>query len=109
MLKAEGVSGCAGFYRNIQANLAGNDLPVSTALTVVVKPLSVLTGTVTGALVPTGGASSVLVASGAGVVAGRFRGVAGFGVGAGAMVGRATMKADESVGTRFVGQELFSL
>lgn len=97
-----------GLYRNIQANLAGNVLPVSTALVVVVvKPLWVLNGSVTGALVSSGGASGVMVASCVGVVAGRVSCTVGFG--ADGIVGRGTTGADERVGTRVVEQESLSL
>ena len=51
-----------------KANLTGKILPVSTALTVVTKPLWVLTGSVTGAVVSTAG---VMVVSGASVATGR--------------------------------------
>lgn len=73
----------------------------------VVKPLWVLTASVTGALVSTGGTSGVMVASCAGDVAGRVSCTVGFG--AGGMVGRGTTGADESVGTRFVGQQPLGL
>lgn len=73
----------------------------------VVKPLWVLTDSVTGALVPAGSTSGVMVASGAGRVAGRVS--CAVGVGADGMVGRGATGAEERVGTRFVGQEPFSL
>lgn len=97
-----------------KANLTGNILPVSTGLTVLMKPLWVLTGSITGAaVVSTGGGTVVTdtggtVVSGAAVVTGRL----GSSVGSGRVartVGRCTMGVVGTVGSDFVGHGPFTL
>lgn len=99
-----------------KANLTGNILPVSTALTVVKKPLWVLTGSVTGAVVSTGATvvtntGMMVVVSGATVVAGRVGCTVGctVGSGSGGGVGTSTTGAVGTVGSDFVGHGPFSL
>lgn len=88
-----------------KANLTGNILPVSTALMVVMKPLWVLTGSVTGAVVSTGATvvtnTGMMVVSGATVVAGRVGSTVGSG--RGGSVGRCTTGGVGTVGSDFVG------
>lgn len=89
---------------NIQANRAGNVLPVSTAPAMVVKLLRVLTVSVAGVLVSNGGAALGRMA---GSWVGRAAGRVGCTVGLGAdeMVERGITGADEMV----VEKEPFSL
>lgn len=91
-----------------KANLTGKILPVSTAPMVVMKPLWVLTGSVTGAVVSTTG---VMVVSGADVATGRVccTGGSGGDGGGGGRVGRSTMGAVGTVGCGFVGHGPLSL
>ena len=90
-----------------KANLTGNILPVSTGLMVVMKPLWVLTGSVTGAVVSTGATvvttSGVTVVIGAAVVAGSV------GSGRAGRVGRCTTGVGGTVGYDFAGHGPFSL
>lgn len=58
-----------------KANLTGNILPVGTGLTVVMKPLWVLTGSVTGVVVFPGGTA----VTGGTALAGRVGRIAGSG------------------------------
>lgn len=95
-----------------KANLTGNILPVSTALTVVKKPLWVLTGSVMGAVVSTGApvvtnTGMMVVVSGATVVAGRVGCTVGSG--SGGRVGTSTTGVVGTVGSDFVGHGPFSL
>ncbi len=94
-----------------KANLTGNILPVSTALTVVVKPLWVLTGSVTEAVVSRGATvvtnTGMVVVRGAIVVAGRVGSTVGSG--RAGRVGRCTTGVVGTVGSDFAGQGPFSL
>lgn len=96
-------------------NLTGIILPVSTALTVVMTPLWVLTGSVTGAVVSTGATvvttTGMVVVSGAMVVAGRVGCTVGctVGSGSGRRVGMSTTGVVGTVGCDFVGHGPFSL
>lgn len=89
-----------------KSNLTGNILPVFTGLTVVMKPLWVLTGSVTGAVVSTGGSvvttTGATVVSGATVVDGRAGGTVDSGR-VGWTVGRCTTGVVGTVGFDFVG------
>lgn len=95
-----------------KANLTGNILPVSTGLTVVMKPLWVLTSSVTGAVVSTGSTvvttTGRMVVTGATVVSGRVGCTVGSGR-VGGTVGRCTTGAVGSVGSDFVGHGPFNL
>lgn len=66
-----------------KANLTGNILPVGTGLTVVMKPLWVLTGSVTGVVVFPGGTvvtnTGITAVTGATVLAGRVGRIVGSG------------------------------
>lgn len=99
-----------------KANLTGNILPVSTGLMVVMKPLWVLTGSVTGVLVSTGGGTVVtttgmLVVTGTTVAACRVGGSVGSVVccNVGRMMGRCTTGLVGTLGFDFVGQGPFRL
>lgn len=93
-------------------NLTGNILPVSTGLTVVMKPLWVLTGSVTGAVVSTGGTvvttTGRMVVDGAAVVAGSAGGTVGSGR-VGGTGGRCTTGVVGTVGSDFVEHGPFNL
>lgn len=95
-----------------KANPTGNILPVSTGLTVVMKPLWVLTGSVTEAGVSTGASvvttTGMMDVTGATVVAGRVAGTVGSGR-VGGTVGRYTTGVVGTVGSDSVGHGPFSL
>lgn len=96
-----------------KANLTGNILPVSIALMVVKKPLWVLTGSVTGAVVSTGTtvvttAGMLVVVSGATVAAGSVGCMVGSGSG-GRVGGRSTTGVVGTAVSDFVGHGPFSL
>lgn len=95
-----------------KANLTGNSLPVSTGLTVVMRPLWVLTSGFTGAVVSTGGTvvttTGRLVVTGATVVAGRVGCTVCSGRIGGAAGGCAT-GALGTVGSDIVGHGPFTL
>lgn len=95
-----------------KANLTGNNLPVSTALTVVKRPLWVLTGSVTGAVVCTG--ATVVTTSGTMVVLRSTTVVAGrvgctIGSSGGGKVGTSSTGLAGTVGSGFFGHGPFHL
>lgn len=101
-----------------KANLTRNILPVSPGLTVVMKPLWVLTGSVTGAVVSTGSTvvftTGMVVVTGGFVVAGRVGSAVGWYATVvagrvGRVVGRCTTGVVSTVGSGIVGQGPFNL